>query len=109
MDAILRTAEEDLIQTWRDRRQAAPTSPLAAASDLAMYSLMFTEGAKTFPHRPHPSEAKFAERLNYILEKYDFSPDFPYSKEQIDEDIAIKLQRNIDKLREAREGGSAGT
>jgi hypothetical protein len=97
LDEILGAAEEDLIQTWRDGQLAAPASPLEAASGLAMRSLMFIKGAKTFPNPPHPSEAEFAEMLGYIVEKYHLSPDFPYSNEQLEEDIATNIQRRLDE------------
>lgn len=101
IDAILHTAEEDLIQMWRDGRLPTPASPLEAASGLTMHFLMFIEGAKTFPNPPHPSEAKFAEMLTYIVEKYHFSPDFPYNNEQLRQDIAIKLQEIQHRLDES--------
>ena|SRR5450631_2512615 len=92
-DEILQAVEQELIQTWRDGRVAAPTSPLQAAATFAMHTLLFIQGAKTFPHHPpQPSEAEFAKMLAYIVGHYHLSPDFPHTKQQLQDDIASKIQ-----------------
>lgn len=98
-DDILRAVEQELIQAWRSGRLAAPTSPIEAASALAMRSLVFIKGAKTFPyplHLPQPSEGEFSRMLVYIVDQYRLSPAFPYSNEQLNEqikeDIVIKVK-----------------
>lgn len=91
-DDIIRTVEQDLIQTWKQGRLAAPTSPLDAASALTMRVLMFLKGANTFPYPPQPSEAEFTSMLVYIVNEYHLSPAFPYSNEQLGKDITTKIQ-----------------
>jgi hypothetical protein len=84
---IIRGVEEELIQMWDAGTISAPTSPLEAASLLAMQSVQCMNISPAIP-----SKKEFTAMLHYITDNYTFSPHFPYTNQQLKEDILTKTQ-----------------
>jgi hypothetical protein len=88
-DEVVSAVEQDLIQTWRDGMLETPASPLEAVSVLSLRHV------KGLPLASNPSEEEFSMMLVYIyiMDHYTFSSEFPYTNQELKDDIAIKITR----------------